>query len=49
VIKIRIKELIEKLKTLRPNDIVYVQDYETNSLKELQEVETSNGQIYLVV
>jgi len=49
VIIIRVNELIEKLKELRQKDIVYVRDYETGSLKEVQKVETVTGQICVVV
>ena len=49
MIKIRVNELIEELKKLRQKNIVYVRDYQTGSLKEVQEVETVTGQICLIV
>lgn len=49
MIKIRVKELIKELQKLRENDTVYVRDYSTGKLANIDKVETTTGQICLVI
>ncbi|KKK58127.1 hypothetical protein LCGC14_3047570, partial [marine sediment metagenome] len=44
-----VKQLIKELQNLRENDKVYVRDYSNNKLADIDKVETTTGQICLII